>query len=115
MATLLKLTKEMSVNQLSAYHTLLTVHRAIKEGKPKYIFDKLSTKVPIEGEIFPMRQQNKVEVPDYKLTLSRGSFCYRGVNLWSRLPLYLRETDSYRKFKPQLKKWVVSNIPIKPS
>ena len=48
-ATLLKLTNEMSVNQLGAYHTLLTVHRAINEEKPKYVFDKLSRKVPING------------------------------------------------------------------
>ena len=114
-ATLLKLSSEMSVNQLGAYHTLLTVHRAINEKKPQYIHNKLSTKIPINGQTFPMRQQNKVEVPKYMLSISRGSFCYRGATLWNNLPPALRETKSYKKFKPHLRKWVISNIPIKPT
>ena len=105
----------MSVNQLGAFHTLLTVHRAINEGNPKYVYDKLSTKIAYEGSIFPMRQQNKVAVPNYKLNISRGSFCYRGAKFWNQLPLQLRECKKYEKFKPDLKRWVISNIPIRPT
>ena len=103
-STLLKYCNQLSVNQLGAFHTLLTMHKAIYEEKPKYVHDKLIQKAAVEGQIFPARQQNKVKVPNYQLTISRGSFCYRGATLWNKLPLHLRSNDNYKKFKPQLKK-----------
>ena len=108
----MKSCNEMSVNQLGAYHTLLTMHKAINEQTPKYVYDKLTEKVPVDGR---RRQQNKVTVPNYRLTVSRGSFCYRGATLWNKLPDQLRENVAYKKFKPQLKKWIKSNIPIRPN
>ena len=100
--TLLKICNEMSVNQLGAFHSLLTLHKAVHENKPKYISDKLSSRAPNGNEIFPMRQQNKVFLPNYRLTVSRGSFCYRSAKLWNNMPPYLREITPYKLFKLKL-------------
>ena len=105
----------MSVNQLGAFHTLLIVHKSIFEKKPKYISDKMLAKVQIENGRLPLRQNDKITIPNYNLTVSRGSFCYRGAKLWNEMPSHLREITSYKVFKKNLKKWIISNIPIRPS
>ena len=43
-----------------------------------------------------------VEMPKIKLEYSRGSFYYRGENLYNELPLELRQTESYDSFDRRL-------------
>ena len=94
--------QELSVNQLSAYHTLLAVHRAVRGGKPVSIHEKMK---------LSQRQTNTIHVPNTKLTLSRGGFCCRGALLWNRMPTELRAKESYLSFKKNLKRWIFKEIP----
>ena len=104
----------MSVQQLTAYHTLMTVHRVITTGFPKYLANKLKLKKP-GVVVFPHRQLNTIEVPNVNLTLSRGGFIYRGAILWNLLPQIMRSEENPKSFKNQLRKWIKSNISPKPS
>ena len=89
------------------------MHKAIYTKKTKYIHNKLVLKIPSENNPFPMRQLNKVKVPDYRKTISRRSFCYRSAKLRKDLPSQTREIKPYKKFKYQLKNWIIMNIPQK--
>ena len=42
-STLLKQCGWLSVKQLISYHTILSVHRTVVNGKPEYAFDKFCT------------------------------------------------------------------------
>ena len=110
---LLKITDELSVHQLIAYHTLLQVNKTIISKKPSYIYKKLKLRTPGENFIFPKRQTHTIMV-NRKLNISRSSFIYRGANLFNRLPLNLRESQDEKYFKKEAKSWVRINIPIKP-
>ena len=113
-STLLNTSKELSVNQLAAFHTLLIVHKAVKSGKPKTISEKLSVRIPTGEQIFPQRQINTIKTRRCHLALSRGGFCQRGKKLWNKMPQELRIIESYETFKKKMKKWVNQNVPIKP-
>ena len=111
---LIKATKDMSVQQLTAYHTLMTVHKVITSGYPKYLADKLVLRQQNGDNIFPHRQLNKILVPNVNLTLSRGGFIYRGVCLWNALPSQMRAERKTEIFKNRLREWIRLRVKIKP-
>ena len=85
MIELLRVSNYMSIQQLMAYHTLMTVHKVITMGLSKYLSNKLKLKKPCEA-MFPQRQIDTIIVPKVNLTLSRGGFIFRGATLWNLLP-----------------------------
>ena len=112
---LLAVTGDLSVQQLTAYHTLMTVHRSITSGKPSYLAHQWKLKKPDRVQnIFPHRQLNTIEV-NRELSISRGGTIYRGAKLWNMLPLKMRSENKVSTFKRQLKKWVFEAIKIKPN
>ena len=113
-ATLLEKTNELSVNQLGAFHTLLSVHKAVTMGKPEYLQKNLTLRTPVDGNVFPAKQKNKIVMTKAGLTLTKGGFCHRGTFLWNLMPVKLRSIQEYKKFKPEMKTWVFKNIPQKP-
>ena len=111
--TLLTASGDMSVQQITAYSTLMTVFKVVTSGYPGYLAERLRLKKPAEG-IFPARLINTIEVPKVRLTLSRGGFIYRGAKLWNMLPAQMRQENKPGKFKNTLRKWIKENIPYKP-
>ena len=101
------------MNQLSAYHTLLAVHRAGRAEKPKYLSEKLKLNTPQTDHIIPERCQNTIAISNTKLTIIRGGFCFRGANLWNKMPMNIRNIEKYTSFKTKLKSWVKNEIPEK--
>ena len=59
---LLDATGDLSVHQLGAYHTIVTVFRIISTGKPNYLAEKLVLRKPEPNLIFPTRNLNKISV-----------------------------------------------------
>ena len=110
---LLKACQELSVNQLAAYHTLLATHKAVRTGKPKALHEKLRLNQPQNNQIFPQRQTETICIPNAQLTLTRGGFCFRGAQLWNKLPQNIRNIQKYSSFKTSLKTWVRNAIPAK--
>ena len=110
---LLKITGELSVHQLIAYHTLLQVNKTLISKKPAYIYEKLQLRTPEVNSIFPQRQSHTIQI-NRRLNISRSSFIYRGANLFSQLPMDLRMCQNENHFKKKVKAWVKGNIAIKP-
>ena len=104
----------LSINQLGAYHSLLTTSRMITSGKPEYFAKKFTRRYPNSDSIFPARQMNSVNVCSYKLSISRSGFLYRAGKLWNHLPESLRTQRKISSFKTELRKWIKELIPMKP-
>ena len=111
---LMTATRDLSVHQLGAYTTLLTAHRSIVSGKPKYLSSKLKLRNKTDIPMLPERYQNTMNISS-KLTLVRGGFFCRASTLFNRLPLALRLCDDYREFKVDVKEWIKSNVSVKPN
>ena len=110
---LLKSCQDLSVQQLSAFHTVLNVFKIIHSRQPKYLAESLKLSRPEEENIFPQRQANKILVKR-NLTLSRSGFLYRGAQLWNLLPLELRTCSDLNTFRRELRNWVIQVVPAKP-
>ena len=107
---------DLSIQQLIAYFTLITVFRVLQSGKPKYLHDKLKIRCPVNNDgIFPHRHTNTIEVPAVQLTLSRSGFIYQGALLYNNLPLQLRQETKVQCFKRSLKRWIFNHIKVKPT
>ena len=112
-SALLDATDDLSVHQLGAYHTLVTVFRIVTTGEPNYLAEKLSLRKPEEGRIFPYRKRHTIQV-NCTLTVSRSGFVYRGAKLWNCLPLELRVETKAEVFKSEVKKLVREHISRRP-
>ena len=105
---LMEASGELSIHQLTAYHTLLTVHKTKTSGKPEYLNKRLQFTQADENFVHSTRQLNMIYV---KQNISREVFMYRGGLLWIHLP------DDERKlgrFKARVKSWVKQNVKDKP-
>jgi hypothetical protein len=110
---LLDATNDLSVHQLGAYHTLVTVFRIVTTGEPKYLADKLVLRTPEEGTIFPNKHVHTIQT-NRTLTVARSGFLYRGAKLWNCLPLECRLERKSEVFKVEVKRWVREQISRKP-
>ena len=91
----------MTVNQLTFYHTVLTVFKIRQTGEPEYLAEKLKSD-NFRGNLI---------VPVSRLVLSRSSFCIRGGEWWLSVPVQVRTIHKISRFKKALKAWTKSNVP----
>jgi len=110
---LLKETGDLSVHQLGAYHSLLTLARIFLKNKPEYFVNRLSLRKPASNNIFPSRHLNMIQV-NCNLSLSRSGFSYRTSKLWNCLPGNLRSLTNMKMFKGEVKEWVKEFVTVKP-
>ena len=109
----MKKTGTLSVHQMIAYYTLLTVFKVIKTGKPSY----LSSKLMVNRDAGVARrglEASTIATPNYILGVSRAGFIYRGAKLFNMLPGNLREISETGKFKAESRRWIQRNIKVKP-
>ena len=85
----------MTVNQLVAYHTLVTIFKIRKCGEPEYLASSLQN----DGST------GKIIIPNPKLTLVKKSFSYRGATDWNMLPALVRSSSKIGEFKSGARKW----------
>ena len=85
--------------------------KTIQTGLPKYNSDRLEESRPLN--LADTRTSMRYRV-DYKLSVSRGSYFYRGSRLISLLLPDIFQARDLTTFKMQAKKWVRLNIPIHP-
>jgi hypothetical protein len=105
--TLLTLSGDLSVQQLTAQATLTSLQKVMYNGKPQYLVDKLKMD---DGNT---RQENTIRQKS-KLTLTRETYFYRASALFSNLPPELRTRMEPKIFKSKAKAWVKHNNPPKP-
>ena len=96
--TLLKISGELSVQQLTAFSTLTSLKKVLHKQKPKYLVDKLRLNTNTT------RQENNIRM-EANLTVTRGAYFYRAASLYTSLPIEMRNLDPL-SFKPKVKSWI---------
>ena len=79
---LLRATGDLSVQQLTAYSTLVTAQKAIAAKQPQYLASKLQLRPRPEDETLPPRNNNPLRIQSH-LTLARGGFFCRSAALFN--------------------------------
>ena len=110
-SNLLHETNSLSVQQLTAFTTIISAQKALYHQKPEYFARKLN--ISSEENMVPQRQPNNIRVRA-DLTTSRGGFFYRAATLWNLLPANMKHMMEPVQFKKKLRVWVKRSIPIKP-
>ena len=108
---LLKLTNTLSIHQLVAFQTLVMVNKVVTNSKPAYLARKLTIR---NGEGIPERSKATIIQPNQTLSITRGGFMFRGIQLFNSLPIALRLQRDSNTFKTAVRSWVENNIPAKP-
>ena len=97
----------LSVHQRCAFYTLTSVHKAVKHHQPAYSYSMFK---PNSATV----QNSGASRVNYELSISRGSYFYRGSRLYNKLPDSLQQSANQSTFKKEAKKWVIRNIPVLP-
>ena len=62
-----------------------------------------------------LRGQNvNMNLQNYRLNSLRAGFLYRAAKLFSSLPMEIKEEDNAKKFKIDVREWIIDYTPIKP-
>ena len=101
---------QLSVHQRAALSTVTLVYKALTTKEPHNIYENLQ---PEPSQRVTRHQINCRNV-DYNLSISRGSFMYRGSKLFNQLPQELVRKTKLSEFKRGAKEWVKSRIPLLP-
>ena len=95
-AELTKASGDLSIQQLTAYHTIMTVFKmrsqTIFMKNSKYV-TPMSYMVSFHSDIRILLEKN------YTKSISRGGFIYRGTQLYNNLPASLRKETKISLFK----------------
>ena len=102
---------QLSVHQRVAFSTLCSVFKIINTGKPKYSHELLKSQI---AKCPRLVNQHNCRRVDYKLSISRDSFIYRGSRLFNMIPASLAQSPNMKIFKKEAKSWVLKSIPLQP-
>ena len=91
----------LTVRQLVAYYSLLTIFRIRCSKQPEYLAYSLLRE----------NHNGHIIVKNNNLQLYRSSFMFRGPILWNKMPLVIRKETKLNSFKTSLSSWIQSNIP----
>ena len=97
---------QLSVQQKSAYHSILQVYKTLSTKELEYIFSKSVPEDETDNNkhtINTRRKQLEIIRIDNKLAVSRTSFFYRVSKLWNDLPLSTRKRKKLGSFKTKVK------------
>ena len=102
---------QLSVQQRTAFHTLTSMYKTVQYGLLVYCYNRLDESRP--RPYLETRSSVMYRV-DYKLSISRCSYFYRGSRLFNLLPRDVLEATNIKTFKKKAKAWVKKNIPVVP-
>ena len=102
----------LSVNQLIAYNTIITVFKINQSSEPLYIAERLGLGIYHQDR---QTQRRRFDINiDFRLARGREGNLYQSAKLWNALPISIRTEFSISKFKQKSKSWVKTNIPAIP-
>ena len=100
----------LSVQQFTAYHTMMTMFKILRNKEPANLYQKL---IQSKSSSDQLRNQ-AVFHPRYNLATSRQSFMYQGQKLFNLLPDSIISSQNILTFKRKVKGWIKLNIPALP-
>ena len=90
----------LTVKQLIAYHTIITVYKIRNANVPEDLAEILNKE----------NHNGHIVVKNTQLELYRCSFVFRGSVLWNNLPRSLRTESKLSQFKKLLRGWIMENV-----
>ena len=104
---------QLSVHQRTALFTLNSVHRTLNTREPCYSFSCFN---PQSDQPANPRHRLNCNKINYKNSISRASYCYRGSRLYNEIPCDLanKTKSKQSELKKGAKQWVKRNIPLLP-
>ena len=90
----------LTVRQLIAYYSLLTVYSVRTSHMSAYLSELLLRD----------NHNGHIIVRNVQLSIYRNSFVFRGSVLWNKLPRILRDETRKEKFKMGLISWITENV-----
>ena len=88
----------MSVHQLIAYHTVLTVFKVIKTREPVHLAKRFGVEHVGQEGGRTRRREHDIRV-EFDLSIARSGFVYRGAQICDMLPLEIKMANSLKDFK----------------
>ena len=110
---LLRTSGQLSVQQLTAYHSLLQVYKTLKSQQPAYMYERLQPNgFNVNEQIRKSRSvsNNNIRI-DGDLAIYRNAFFNRASRLWNSVPFSIRQKESLGTFKKHVKMWIRQNLP----
>ena len=101
---------QLSVHQRTALFTITSVHKSLKTCEPSYNYLSFNSN---QDDAENQNYTNCRKI-NYKLSISRCGFYYRGSRLYNQLPASLINNEKQSVFKRKAKLWVKENIPLLP-
>ena len=108
--TLLQQSGYLSVQQLTAYHTLTTMHKIVNNKEPVHLYNVISQ----NRTTFNRTRTSAIFNPRNTLSTSRQGFMHQGQKLYNLLPENVLTTGDIPSFKRSVKNWIKLNIPALP-
>ena len=111
----------LSVRQLLIYHSLVQVHKTMKQQAPTYLYRRVSTQLSLlqAGSSYPYRTRSeahgvirRVPEAEARLDLAERSWFWPAPKMYNTLPTTIKTETKLQKFKMKLKAWVLSNIAL---
>ena len=116
-ATLLSRGRQLSVQQLAAYHSVLQVYKTCQTKQPEYLYHRLFPNDNIiDEETRITRSIRNMDIRvENNLSLARSAFCYKASKLWNSMPSVIKTTRHLNGFKRKAKQWIREHIEISPN
>ena len=80
-----------------------------------FTMNKLFHEKEEDGRRVQAKSQGMLDAPNLKLTISKEGFIARGVKLFNVLPPHIRTEPTLPKFRSMMRKWIIENIPARPT
>ena len=109
--TLVARSGQLCIHQRMALSTIVSIHKSLLNKEPHYTHATLEPRPTLQRT---SRHQTNCRSVDYSLSISRGSFIYRGSKLYNQLPQELVGKMKISEFKRGAKEWVKARIPLLP-
>ena len=100
----------LSVNQIIAHTSLVTIFHVKKSGEPVYLANRLGFTQPLNQNIGGSRRQN-INCVNFRLDRGREGLLYHGSKLWNLLDIHLKNETSIAAFKKKSRNCVLENFP----
>ena len=111
----------LPVKQLMVFHSIVLLHKTLKNQKPAYLYQMVTS----GSEQYNTRQAAETaanlaaagitwqpSVALCELDLTRSSWCWSSVHWYNKLPPDLLAETKLHKFKTRLKLWVAEQVEI---
>ena len=97
----------LSAHQMGAQSILMLTRKILLSGKPEHLRHQLTYKSGRTGTAWRL-----TSIP--RLCITSSNFINKGIRLWNMLDPDIQQIESVTIFKERMKKWVRTNIPVKP-